>query len=278
MNPTLSRILKTLCVTALGLALCACGSSQTQSPFVPSRVVGLGDGYNDATATVQEAGSTTGTVVGQVAAYFGQSNMVSRAASGARIRDLAAQIASVGAFTSGDLVVITVGTYDVKAGANPDTEAQTLVTQVQNLKDAGVKHILVMPVLELSRTPWGRANNFDTTATSTFNTAVLTKFSATFGGQSPNTVIYANASSVTSLFLIITSMTPYSPFTDTGYNGTTAGTVPACGDATVFTGCASTAANTNYPTMLFADGINLTPAGNIWVAQYLYNATASGWR
>jgi phospholipase/lecithinase/hemolysin len=30
--------------------------------------------------------------------------------------------------------------------------------------------------------------------------------------------------------------------------------------------------------MLFADGIHLTPAGNRWVASYLYNATAQGWR
>jgi len=157
-----------------------------------------------------------------------------------------------------------------------------LVTQVQRLKTAGVTHILIMPVLDVSRTPWGRVNTgtVSTTATSTFNEAVLLALSTAFGGQTPNTVIYANASGVTSQFLTATSVTTFSPFTDTGYNGTAAGTTPACGDATSFTGCIAggVGVSTSYTTMLFADGIHLTPAGNRWVAQYLYNATAQGWR
>jgi phospholipase/lecithinase/hemolysin len=154
------------------------------------------------------------------------------------------------------------------------------VDQVRNIKSAGATHILIMPVLDVSRTPWGRANpnSVSTTATNIFNDAVLTALSNAFGGQSTNTVIYANASGVTSLFLTATSTTTLSPFTDTGYNGTVAGTTPACGDATVFVGCDAANANPAYTTMLFADGIHLTPAGNRWVAQYLYNATAQGWR
>ncbi|WP_353139234.1 hypothetical protein, partial [Limnohabitans sp.] len=187
-------------------------------------------------------------------------------------------------FSSGDLVVITVGTFDVKAGATPATEAQTLVTQVQRLKTAGVTHILIMPVLDVSRTPWGRVNTgtVSTTATNTFNETVLLALSTAFGSQTPNSVIYANASGVTSSFLTVTSVAVLSPFTDTGFNSTVvAGTTPACGDATSFSGCAAsvpTAAGRPYTTMLFADGIHLTPAGNRWVAQYLYNATAQGWR
>jgi phospholipase/lecithinase/hemolysin len=285
MNPIFSRTLKALCVlTVVGL-LSACGASSTVSPFKPTRVVGLGDGYNDirtatggAAPTVRTGAGTTSSVVERVAAYFGQSYVVSAATGGARIADLAAQINSIGSFSSGDLVVIAVGTFDVKAGAAPATEAQTLVTQVQRLKAAGVTHILIMPVLDVSRTPWGRANSFDTTATNTFNIEMLTALSTAFGGQSPNTVIFANASGVTSLFLTATSVTTYSPFTDTGFNGTAAGTVPACGNAATFVGCDASAANASYATMLFADGIHLTPAGNSWVASYLYNATAQGWR
>ena len=288
MTPIFSRTLKALSTLLLTAVLTACGSSSTVDPFKPTRVVGLGDGYNDPTATVDD-GTTTRTVVGQVAAYFGQSNVVNAAASGAVIANLANQITSVGSFSSGDLVVIAVGTFDVKAGATPATEAQTLVTQIQRLKTAGVKHILVMPVLDVSRTPWGRANSgaVSTTATNTFNTAVLTALSAAFGGESSNSVIYANASGVTSLFLTATSLTTFSPFTDTGYNGTTH-TTPACGTTTLalntsfantgVSGCTSAAANSAYANMLFADGIHLTPAGNRWVAQYLYNATAQGWR
>ena len=281
MNSIFSRTLKALCAVTAAVMLCACGgASSTIDPFHPTRVVGLGDGYNDETATVDDA-TTTRTVVGQVAAYFGQSNIESRAEGEKRIRDLSGQIGAVtGGFSSGDLVVITVGTFDVIAGADPATEAQTLVTQVQSLKNAGVKHILIMPVLDVSRTPWGRANSnlVSTTATNTFNTAVLTALSSAFGGQSPNTVIYANATGVTSLFLTATSTTTFSPFTDTGYNGTALGTTPACGSTTLLAGCASGSANASYSTMLFANGIHLTPAGNRWVAAYLYNATHQGWR
>jgi outer membrane lipase/esterase len=285
MNPMLSRILKALCALVAVVLLSACGgASSTVDPFRPTRVVGLGDGFNDATATVRVAGSTTGTVVGQVAAYFGQSNVVSQAAREARIGDLANQISAVGSFTSGDLVVITIGAFDVKAGANAATEAQTLVTQVQRILNAGAKHILIMPVLEFSRTPWARANTFDPNATptasltNTFNSEVLIAIRNAFGEQRPNSVIYANVNNLTTSFLFATSQTTYSSFTDTGFNGTALGTTPACGLAASFTGCASGAANASYTTMLFADGVHLTPLGNQWVAQFLFTASrVGGW-
>jgi lysophospholipase L1-like esterase len=292
MNPIFSRTLKALCTVSLVALLSACGASSTVEPFKPTRVVGLGDGFNDPAATVDD-GTATRTVVGQMATYFGQSNIVSKASAGAQVANLAAQIDAVvsndGGFSSGDLVVITVGTFDVKSATNASTAvtnanaaAQTLVTQVQRLKTAGVKHILIMPVLEVSRTPWGRANSFDPTATpaatpsvswtSTFNEAVLLALNAAFGGQTPNTVIYANASGVSSLFLTATSVATFSPFTDTGLSGTT-----ACG-VTTYNLPVCTPNTTAYTTMLFADGIHLTPAGNRWVAGYLYNSTAQGWR
>ncbi len=287
MTPIFSRTLKALSALLVAAVLAACGSSSTVDPFKPTRVIGLGDGYNDtrtatggAAPTVREGVSTNSSVVEQVATYFNQTNVVRQATGGALVANLSAQIDAVGSFNSGDLVVITVGTFDVKAGANATTTAAALVTQIQRLLDAGVTHVLVMPVLDLSRTPWGRANSFSTTATGDFNTAVNTALSNAFGGRSPNRVIYANASGVTSLFLTATANTTYSPFTDTGFNGTGA-TTPACGDPTVFIGCdvsVPTAASRPYTTMLFADGIHLTPAGNRWVAQYLYNATAQGWR
>lgn len=293
MNSIFSRVFKALSAIAVAGVLTACGSSSTVDAFKPARVVGLGDGYNDSSATVRD-GSTTGTVVGQMASYFGQSNVVSQATAGAQVSNLAAQIDAVGSFSSSDLVVISIGTFDVKAGTDATVAAQTLVTQVQRLLDAGVTHVLIMPVLDLSRTPWGRATSFDQTATAavsltnTFNNALNTSISNAFGGRSPNRVIYANSSSVTSFFLTATSISSYSPFTDTGYNGTSAGTTPACGGATLLSntafatagvsGCDSTSITTPYTTMLFADGIHLTPAGNRWVAQYLFNATRQGWR
>jgi phospholipase/lecithinase/hemolysin len=286
MNSIFSRTFQALCTVILVALLSACGGSSTSDPFRPTRVVGLGDGFNDAAATVDD-GTTTRTVVGQVAAYFGlgQDKLLSMGRARAQIANLAAQIDDVvanhGGFSANDLVFIAVGTFDVKAGTNPDTAAQALVTQVQRLKTAGATHILIMPVLDVSRTPWGRVNTstVSTTATNTFNESVLLALSNAFGGQTPNTVIYANASGVTSFFLTATSVTVFSPFTDTGFSSTVvAGTTPACGNATLFTGCTAAAANASYPTMMFADGIHLTPAGNRWVAQFLYNATAQGWR
>ena len=282
MNSIFCRTLKALCTLVVVGMFSAFGSSSTVDPFTPTRVIGLGDGFNDAAATVRETGSTTGTVVEQVAAYFGQSNVLSYAVGGARVADLGAQITAAGSFSANDLVVIAIGTFDVKAGATPATEAQTLVEQVRRLKSAGATHILIMPVLDVSRTPWGRThpNLVSATATNTFNDAILTALSAEFGGQSENTVIYANASGVTSLFLTATSTTSYSPFTDTGFDGASA-TTPACGNPNAFAGCDAsvpTGANRPYTTMLFADGIHLTPVGNRWVAQYLYNATGQGWR
>jgi phospholipase/lecithinase/hemolysin len=288
MNPIFSRTLKALCAVVVAGVLVACGSSSTVDPFKPTRVIGLGDGYNVTTATVRVTGSTTGTVVGQVAAYFGQTNIVYQASAGAKVANLAAQIDALTGLNSGDLVVITVGTFDVKEGTNATTAAAALVTQVQRLLNAGVTHVLIMPVLEVSRTPWGRANSFDPTATptasltNTFNTAVNLAISNAFGGSTPNRVIYAGSSNVAPTFLTATSSATYSPFTDTGYSSTVAaGTTPACGDATLFTGCdesVPTAASRPYTTMLFADGIHLTPAGNSWVAQFLYASTAYGWR
>ena len=243
MNPIFSRTLKALCSVAVVTLLSACGASSTVDPFKPTRVVGLGDGYNDETATVRETGSTTGTVVGQLATNFGQSNIVSKASAGAQIANLAAQIDDVvtnnAGFSSGDLVVITIGMFDVKATPNKTLEerkvdANLLVAQVQRILNAGATHILIMPVPELSRTPWGRANSFSTTATGIFNDAVNKAMSDAFGSRSPNRVIYANVSSLTSQFLTATSVATYSiaGFTDTGYSSTVAaGTTPACGNA-----------------------------------------------
>lgn len=297
MNLIFSRTLKALCTVVVAGVLTACGSSSTYEPFVPTRVVGLGDGYNDPASTVRETGSTTGTVVGQVAAYFGvgPSNVVNQSSTGATISALAGQIDSVpNGFSSGDLVVIAVGTHDVIGndavnGTTPITTAEAesastaLFVQVQRLQNLGVKHILIMPILEVSRTPWGRAHNFSGSATTTLNDKVLGKVPS---GYNQNPVIYANASSITSQFLLATSTYTYSTFTDTGVDASGVATTPACGAASVsaMAGCDAVDSNSNpvansaYGTMLFADGIHLTPAGNRWVAQFLFNATSNGWR
>ena len=267
MTPIFSRTLKALSTLLLTAVLTACGSSSTVDPFKPTRVIGLGDGFNDSARAIAP------TVADQVAANFGLglSSVVNRGSTTATIASLSAQIDGVGGFTSGDLVVISVGTIDVQNAASPtaNNEVPELVRQVQRLLNNNVKHVLVMPVLDVSRTPWGIAGSFEqgstpaTNSTGTFNGEVLSQLSANFGGLSPNPVIYANSgtSPISSQFLSMTATTPIwiSPFNCFKRAGCTNG---ATADTSLFD----------------TSDTYLTPAGNKWVANLLYNATAQGWR
>ena len=86
MKTSLNRIIKALCASAVIAVLSACGgATSTVDPFKPTRVVGLGDSYAAASSSV----------VSQVAAGFGQSNIVSSATSSGVIADLSTQIAAV---------------------------------------------------------------------------------------------------------------------------------------------------------------------------------------
>ena len=270
MNSTISRTFKALCLIAVSVVLTSCGSGSTVDPFKPTRVIGLGDGFNDSARAIAP------TVADQVGANFGLglSSVVNVGSTTATIASLSTQIDSVissGGFTSGDLVVISVGTIDVQSFASPtaSNEVPELVSQVQRLLDYNVKHILLMPVLDVSRSPWGAANSFEqgsasaTNSTGTFNSEVLSQFSANFGGRSPNTVIYANSgtSPISSQFLSMTASTPIwiSPFN-------------------CFTRASCTNGATADTSLFDTNDTYLTAAGNKWVGNLLYNATAQGWR
>jgi hypothetical protein len=270
MNPIFSRTLKALCTIVVAGVLTACGAGSTVDPFKPTRVIGLGDGFNDSARAIAP------TVADQVAANFGLGlssvlNTGSPTSPTAEISGLSAQIDSViagGGFTAGDLVVISVGTMDVQAGKDPtaNTEVPELVRQIQRLLDQNVTHVLVMPILDVSRTPWGIANPSVVAAgaTATFNREVLNRVGDSFGGRSTNPVIYADGSlsPISSQFL---SMTDPSPLWVSPFN---------CFAVTTCTNGADAA------TSLFATSTStyLTPDGNKWVGNLLYNATAQGWR
>ena len=263
MKTTINRIAKVFCVTAAVALLSACGgATSTVDPFKPTRVIGLGDGYALA----------TNSVVAQVASNFGQSNVVTVASSTAEISDLSTQIGSIpGGLTSTDLVVISIGTNDLKNGllqANYATKVGVLVSQIQVLLGTA-KHVLVMPVLDLSRTPWGKptAANFSTTATAAFNTEVLTQLTNNFGGRSPNPVIYGDTgmSPISSQFLSMTDAT--SPIWVSSLNQYD------------FTHCSTNC--TDNTTSLFVSATSdtyLSAAGMQWAGNLLYAATAQGWR
>ena len=183
MNPIFSRTLKALCSVMAAVLLSACGASTTVDPFNPTRVIGLGDAYNDMTSssiyTVRGTG-TVETVVGEVAALLGVSsaNVTSYAASGSTISSLTAQISSAksaagGAFTGKELIVITAGTADIKAAygtadasAAAEAAATALTLHIEQLVTDGARHILVMQPLEFSLTPFA-ANSRGTYALNT---------------------------------------------------------------------------------------------------------------
>jgi phospholipase/lecithinase/hemolysin len=265
----------------------------------------LGDAYNDvgnaagAPFTVRGT-NTVQTVVEQVATYFGvgsvgtpvvgstyttlpASGVFSYAVGNALITantaittdaSLTEQIdrvlADVGTFSSSqDLILLTVGTRDVRAGVNTDTAVSDLMVQLQRLLDAGARHILIMPPIE-------RSGGTYATQSLTFANSLSGKLydllvRAPYQG---NPIILASGPNPALLtnFNIYTSYTAYGVFT-------TSTTVAYCPNPTVLTGCTvSDGDGTTYATRLFADDVNLTPAGNQWVALQLYSATAQGWR
>jgi hypothetical protein len=319
MNSVFSRILKALCVVTAVASLSACGgASSTVNPFVPTRVIGLGDAYNDvgsdnsghAPFTVTGTGEVS-TVVEQVAALFGvgssgtfvgagtytnlpASGVFSYAVGGALINSgadsLADQIVSLsadvgGAFTSSDLIVIAAGTQDIKAHyttTDAETAAGLLEAQVKILLGKGAKHILILQPLELSVTPYARANNIAVDVTLSPTVKFNTKISGELydyvsrQGLSYNPVIYGSAFSST--FNTYAQTTPYLEFSTSTQVPYCTSTAPST-DPALMSGCSKRVGDsTVYDTTLFADNLNLTPAGNRWVAQYLYNATAQGWR
>jgi hypothetical protein len=259
MNPIFSRTLKALCTIVVAGVLTACGAGSTVDPFKPTRVIGLGDGFNN-----RIVASTT--VADQVAINFGLSSAVNLGSAAAGIAGLSGQIASVNDFNAGDLVVISVGTIDVQNVADPTAVVPVLVQQIQSILNKSVKHVLVMPILDVSRTPWNTTANPSVAADATaiFNREVLNQVGDSFGGRSTNPVIYADGglSPISSQFR---SMTAPSPIWVSPLN---------CFEPTSCTNGATAA------TSLFATTTStyLTPAGNKWVGNLLYNATAQGWR
>jgi hypothetical protein len=309
MNSIFSRTFKVLCIVSTAVLLTACGgASSTVNPFTPVRVIGLGDAYNDVRLaagvpfTVRGTG-TVQTVVEQVAAYFNvgsvgtpvsdttyntttnkisSSGVFSYAMGNALITantaittdvSLTEQIdrvlADVGTFSSSqDLILLTVGTRDVRAGVSTDTAVSDLMAQLQRLLDAGARHILVMPPIERSGGAYASQTVAFANALSGKLYDLLVK--APYQG---NPIILASGPNPALLtnFNIYTSYATYGVFT-------TSTTVAYCPNPTVLTGCDVVVGDDTYATRLFADDLNLTPAGNQWVALQLYAATAQGWR
>lgn len=297
MNPIFSRTLKAFCSVLAAALLSACGASHTVDPFVPTRIIGLGDAYNDTTSsiyTVRGTG-TVESVVAQVAVWFGtaSSNVSSYAASGSNISSLTAQISAAksavgGSFAATDLIVVTAGTADIKAAYGPvgnpataaaaaaaaEAAADAFTLQIEQLIADGAKHILIMQPLEFSLTPY--AASLRGTYALDLTTSPTAKFNAKVAGDLQRYVSRAGYSNNPVIFGGAGLSSTFNDYVSRGVVGVFANsTAPICGSASTLTGCGPQSSDSNY---LFADGVNLTPAGNRWVASYMFNATRQGWR
>ncbi len=256
MTPIFSRTLKALSALLVAAVLAACGSSSTVDPFKPTRVIGLGDAYNDtsnAQYTVSGTGQTITTVVAQVAALYGAPTVESHAISTyATTADLLAQANGLNSLSAtNDLVVITAGTKEFIGGTDPTGASYlaTLKTVLDTLKSKGAKHIVIMEVVDLSQMGVGYSDPIN------FNTTVKAGLSAY-----TDVARYGNINRPSAFF--------------TGWvNGVR---TPYCPTPSVLTGCAYTAGDVS--TYFLADNLNPTPAGNQWLGTQLYNATGGGWR
>lgn len=267
MTPIFSRTLKALSALLVAAVLAACGSSSTVDPFKPTRVIGLGDAYNDTgdtvgsipatvPATVRGTTQTITTVVGQMAALYGASTVVSYARSNyTGTADLMNQISQLGSLSATtDLVVITAGTEELKAGVSGATFLNSLKSALDALKAKGAKYIVIMEVVDITTAASPDQPTLD------FNTAVKAGLNAY-----TDVARYGNINRPSAYFT---------------YWGTT-GATPFCVSPGSLTGCALTDAGNqtgDVATYFLADNQHPTPAGNQWLGTQLYNATGGGWR
>ena len=333
MNPIFSRTLKALCSVMAAAMLSACGgASSTVDPFVATRVIAFGDGFNyvDGTgaglSTVQ-TGETDNTIVGRVAARYGivvkdvatgpalsATGGFSYATANAKVSDVVTQIDTFLTQASGvvakkDLIVIAVGNWEVKAAvasatpaADMDTATTNLVTAIQRLTAAGAEHVVVMPAINMARTPWAATSpssksladiqQLSITTSSlpglnSFNFLLLTKLNAAYR-QDKKPVYLLDRSSDFNNFAgqfdtngttRIINVSGLALTADTGLY------VPVCTAHAAMAGCAlggldttSPLTATSYQSYVFADDMNLTPLANRFLAdRMIYTMQTFGW-
>ena len=333
MNPMFSRTLKALCTLAAVALLSACGgASSTVDPFVATRVIAFGDGFNYVNAsgaglsTVQ-TGETDITIAGRIAATrygivvkdvatgpaLAATGGFSYATASATVSDVVTQIntyltSAGGSVAKKDLIIISVGNWDVKANAEGtatqsiDTATTNLVTAIQRLTNAGAEHVVVMPSINMARTPWAKAlantnaisladiqklsiTTANLPALTSFNVLLSTKLSAVYT-QDRKPVLLLDQSSVFNNFAGYSDTDGTTRIINGSGLAITADTglyVPVCLSPTAFAGCtlanlAGGASSTDYQSYVFADNINLTPLVNRFLADNMaYTMRALGW-
>lgn len=307
MKPMLSRILKAVCAISVAAMLFACGSGKTVDPLVAKRVIGLGDAYNDVgyvgglrytvRPLVTPVAGTS--VVEQLAALLGTGNagtaVTARTSlpllgvfsyaqggtlvlSGANNNTLADQaidaIADVGGrFNSNDVIVVTAGAGDLRAGKSPTELATAVTSAVTSLLNANAQYVVVMVPIDVSKMPGGQGSAL-AGATDSYGNSLALQIRKLNKANSRNPVVLSDPALSFNLLSATTS-----GFADNTF-GVTPGSVPGYCGANETSGCDEVPGQLPaYTAMFFADKYNLTPAGNGWVANLLNSATRlAGWR
>jgi phospholipase/lecithinase/hemolysin len=330
MNSIFSRTLKALCTVTAATLLSACGgASSTVDPFVATRVIAFGDGFNyvdgaGAGLSTVQTGETDNTIAGRIAARYGivvkrvadgatvlnplaSTGGFSYATANARVADVDAQItaflSSAGSVAKKDLIIIAVGNWDIydaytNGVTSMDSNASALVASIQRLTTAGAEHVVVMPAINMARTPWAANKSLAgiqqlsiTTSSlpglNSFNFLLLTKLNAAFR-QDRKPVYLLDRSSDFNNFAgqfdtngstRIINVSGMALTADTGLYK------PVCTAYASMAGClpadlstVSPLTATSYQSYVFADDINLTPLANRFLAdRMIYTMQTFGW-
>jgi phospholipase/lecithinase/hemolysin len=316
MNPIFSRTLKALCAVVAAALLSACGgASSTVDPFVATRVIAFGDGFNYVDSngyglSTVRTSETTNTLAGRIAERYGivvkdaalaSSGGFSYASANAKVSDVATQIntfltASGGVVAKKDLIIIAVGNWDIKAAAATndtaaiDTATTALVTAIQRLTTAGAEHVVVIPSTNMARTPWATSSglsratiqNLSNSASTSFNFTLNTKLGDAYR-QDRKPVLLLDPTTDYNSFAgsVDVSGNAVRNFSGIVLNNLSTAVCttssPAAG-CTTSVGAGGVIAATDYLTSVFADEINLTPVINRYLAdRMLFTMKNIGW-
>jgi phospholipase/lecithinase/hemolysin len=319
MNSIFSRTLKALCVMSAAVLLTACGgATSTISPFVATRVIAFGDGFNyvdgsgAGLSTVRVAGTTDDTIAGRVALRYGivvkdiQSNPLattggfSYATANARVADVDTQITTflntAGSVAKKDLIIIAVGNWDIydairSNATSMDAKTTALVASIQRLTNAGAEHVVVMPAINMARTPWATSyvtanptttrlmiENLSNSASTSFNFTLLAKLTATYR-QDAKPVVFLDRTADFNSFAGSVDVNGGGIQNFSGIALTNLSTA-VCTTSSPAEGClvADVVSGSDYLTSVFADEINLTPVINRYMADRMIASMVSfGW-
>ncbi len=316
MNPIFSRTLKALCAVVAAALLSGCGgASSTVDPFVATRVIAFGDGFNYVDSngyglSTVRTSETTNTLAGRIAERYGivvkdaalaSSGGFSYASANAKVSDVATQIntfltASGGVVAKKDLIIIAVGNWDIKAAAATNdtaainTATSALVTAIQRLTNAGAEHVVVIPSTNMARTPWATSSGLSRTTIQDLSNSAATSFNFTL-----NTKLGDAYRQDRKPVLLLDPTTDYNSFAGSvdvngnavrNFSGIVLNNLSTavCTTSSPATGCTTSVGaggvlnGTDYLTAVFADEINLTPVINRYLAdRMLFTMKNIGW-